>query len=155
MQAENDDDAACDLGQQIRMARDRLPYERCGRAEGSEHDREAQDEHQRRQQHPALDAGLGSLALGQLLEGDAADEAEIGRHKRQHAGAEEAQDAGEERARIGNLEPRHRWRGHIMNLDLCGQARRFAPKSCSLMLLSTSRRALENLGAYHRSGYMR
>ncbi len=74
----------------------------CARAEGDEHGREAGDEQQRREHRLALDLPLG-LGIGEALERSAGEIDEIGRHQRQHAGRQEAQQPGEERGSKGDV----------------------------------------------------
>ena len=107
MQAKKDDDPAGDLGKEIGVARDQLAHHGGRGAERDEHHGETQDEHDSSQQHPALSLVIDRLVVGELFECDASDEAEIGRHQREHAGAEEAQEACKQRSGIGDVETRH------------------------------------------------
>ena len=94
-----------DAGDDRELPRPRLDERADGaraRAEGDEHGREAGDEQQRREHRLALDLPLG-LGIGETLERSAGEIDEIGRHQRQHAGRQEAQQPGEERGGEGDV----------------------------------------------------
>ena len=71
-------------------------------AERHEHGGEAEHEHQRRGHHRAL-RGLCTLVIGDVLDGRAGQVDQIGRHQRQHAGRQEADQAGKKRRRDRNI----------------------------------------------------
>ena len=50
-----------------------------------------------------VDVGWRLVLAGELIEGRAAEEAEIGRNERQHARREEAQQPSEQRSEIGDV----------------------------------------------------
>ena len=72
-------------------------------AENDEHRSEAEHKGDRRQHHRGVDVGRRLILAGELIEGGAAKEAEIRRHERQHARAEEAQEPRDQRAEIGDV----------------------------------------------------
>ena len=103
MQADNDDEHAGDLGEQAEIFRQELAGKCRARAEHDEHGGEAEHEGDRGKHDGAVDVARGLVLAGELVEGGAAEEAEIRRHERKHARAEEAQDPCDHRAEIANV----------------------------------------------------
>ena len=91
VQAGNDDDHAGDLAEQRQIGGEQLAGGGGRGAENDEHRGEAEHEGDRREHHGGVDVARRLVLAGELVEGGSAEEAEIRRHKRQHARAEEAQ----------------------------------------------------------------
>jgi hypothetical protein len=99
MQAQKNHDDAGDPGQQLEVIADALADRRRARAQGDEHRGEAQDESQGRRHDLARRLPAPRLLiLGQFLQRQAAQIAQVRRHQREHAGRHEGQQPGGERA---------------------------------------------------------
>src|SRR5262249_2638138 len=102
MQAHQDDEDAGELGEKRQMRTDELPSSRGGGAE--EHEDGGKTEHEGKgSRHRAVARNRGIIS--QIVERGASDEAQIRRHQRQDARAEEAQEAAKECRQKSN---RHR-----------------------------------------------
>jgi hypothetical protein len=110
MQSPDDDDHARDLAEQRQVGGEELARGGRGRAEHDEHGGEAEHEGDRRQHHGVVDVARRLILAGELVERGPADKREIRRDQRQHAWAQEAQHAREQRADIGDL---HSMRLHL------------------------------------------
>ena len=73
-------------------------------AERDEHGGEAEHEGDRGHHDRRIDVGRRLVLAGELLEGGAAEEAEIRRDERQHAGAQEAQEPRDQRSEISDVQ---------------------------------------------------
>ncbi len=93
MQSGNDDDHAGDLGEDRQVLDHELAQHRGRGAQDDEHRSETEHEGDRGQHHGLIDMGRRLVLARQLVEGRAAEKAEIGRHERQHAGAQKAEEA--------------------------------------------------------------
>ena len=83
---------------------ERLAKHRGAGPQRDENRRKSQHETQRRKQGAALLGNRCALAIGQLIERGAGDEAQVGRHQRQHAGAQKTDGAGKQCRLQGNME---------------------------------------------------
>ena len=99
----NDDQDARDLGEERQVLGHELAQDGRRGAEHDEHRGEAEHEGDRRQHHRRIDVARRLVFAGELIERGTAEKAKIGRHERQHARAEEAQEAGDQRAEIGDI----------------------------------------------------
>ena len=88
VQAGNDDDQTGDLAEQRQIGGEHLAGRACRGAENDEHRGEAEHEGDRRQHNGGVDVARRLVLAGQLVEGGAAEETEVGRNERQHARAE-------------------------------------------------------------------
>ena len=104
VQAGDDDDHAGDLAEQRQIGGEQLAGDARGGAENDEHRGEAEHEGDRGQHDRRVDVARRLVLAGELVESRAAEEAEIRRHERQHAGREEAQQPGDQRADIGDVQ---------------------------------------------------
>jgi hypothetical protein len=103
VQPEHEDDHAADHAERALVLLQQRADQRRGRAERHEHGREAEHEGEAREQHAANQVGRGRAAL-ELGDVHPADEREVARHDRQHAGRDEGEEAGQERAASETLD---------------------------------------------------
>jgi hypothetical protein len=94
VQPEENDDDARHHRQLALVGLDPLTEHRRAGAEADEHGGKPENEEYRSQHHPAPERLVDLLPAGQLVEGGAAQIGEVRRHQRQHAGREEARQAG-------------------------------------------------------------
>ncbi len=98
MQAHHDDDHTGEDRELCRPGANEAADERRTGAKRHEHGGKAEHEHQRRDHHRAL-GSLHALVIGDMLDGRAGEVHQIGRHQRQHAGRQEADQASQDRCR--------------------------------------------------------
>ena len=82
---------------------ERLAKHRGAGPQRDENRRKSQHETQRRKKGAALLGNGCAIAVGQLIERGAGDEAQIGRHQRQHAGAQKTDGARQQCGLQGNM----------------------------------------------------
>jgi len=100
VQAEQDDHNPGDDGELVLVRGDPLPEHRRAGAEAHEHGGEAHDEEHRGQHDAAPQVRVDAVLVSHLLDGGAAEIAEVGRHQRQHAGRQEAYEARQRDAEV-------------------------------------------------------
>src|SRR4029079_73688 len=106
MQSGDDDDDSGDLAEDIEILGDQLTSE-CRRGTEDDKDRgEAGHEGEGGQNHRRVDMRRRLILARKLVEGGAAEEAEIRWHERQHASRTEAQEARDQRSEIGDIHVR-------------------------------------------------
>ncbi len=88
--------------ERIGMRAQKIADRRGAGAERDEDGGETEHEEQRRRELAARDQG-SRLARDQMLEGGAGEEAQIGRHQRQHAGREETDKPRDKGGRNGDI----------------------------------------------------
>ena len=108
MQAEQNDDDAGSRTERTAVRLYQLPEGRGPGAKTDEHRREAGDEEKRRCYDAPPHLGVDTIAVGKLLEGRAADIAQIRRHERKHAGRQEADEPRQRHAQIDMCIRKHR-----------------------------------------------
>ena len=100
-----------------RYCRIAWPERRGGRAQKHEDGGEARHEQEGGQDRPLADGAV--VARAETVEGRAGEKGQIGRHQRQNAGAQEADEAAERRGGKGNAE-------HGKPSSLCPSGRKAA-----------------------------
>ena len=100
VQAENDDDEAGHDRELVLVRLDPLTEHRRAGAEAYEHRGEPQHEEDGRQNDTAPQSGVDLVLVAHLIDGRAAEIAEIRRHERQHAGRQKAHQARKRHAEM-------------------------------------------------------
>jgi zinc transport system substrate-binding protein len=104
IETHDDDGDPRQLGEQGQILAQHLPGRRCGCPQQDKNRGEAQDETQGREHHPgAMVAFHHHVFAGQIIQRQAADVAEIGRHQGQHTGAEKTEGARKDGRTNGNI----------------------------------------------------